>query len=192
MLNKIKLAALCVVFVGPTGAGVAQAADGQYYFGFDLGQAEARKYCRRLSNCDNADSSFRGAFGYQFNKIVSAELGFTSFGTLFEANSTTVSAEQEANAWTASAVGTWPVANRVGAFVRAGLARYNVKNTGTVGGVPVEDENSTKPYFGGGVTYDLSTNWMLRGEYQVYTNISGVDGSEDNIQAWSAGAAYRF
>ncbi|MBI2779874.1 MAG: outer membrane beta-barrel protein [Gammaproteobacteria bacterium] len=190
--NKIKLTALCMALVGTTGANVAQAAESGVYLGLNAGQAEARKYCNNITNCDSADTSVRGEVGYQFNNNLGAELGYTSFGTLFNANDNNVNAKQDASAWTASALGTWPVAERFGIFGRLGLARYNVSNSGTVQGVPVADKNSTKPYFGAGVKFDLASNWMLRAEYQLYTDISGVDGTKDNVQGWYLGGVYRF
>lgn len=190
--NKIKLTALCMALVGTTGANVAQAAESGVYLGLNAGQAEARKYCNNITNCDSADTSVRGEVGYQFNNNLGAELGYTSFGTLFNANDNNVNAKQDASAWTASALGTWPVAERFGIFGRLGLARYNVSNSGTVQGLPVVDKNSTKPYFGAGVKFDLARNWMLRAEYQLYTDISGVDGTKDNVQGWYVGGVYRF
>lgn len=190
--NKLKLTALCMALVGTTGANVAQAAENGVYLGLNAGQAEARKYCSNITNCDSADTSVRGEVGYQFNNNLGAELGYTSFGTLFNASNNNVNAKQDASAWTASAVGTWPVAERFGIFGRLGLARYNVSNSGTVQGVPVTNKNSTKPYFGAGVKFDLASNWMLRAEYQLYTDISSVDGTKGNVQGWYLGGVYRF
>lgn len=190
--NKIKFTALCMALVGTTAVNVAQAAESGVYLGLDAGQAEAHKYCDNITNCDSADTTVRGEVGYQFNDNLGAELGYTSFGTLFKANDNNVNAKQDASAWTASALGTLPIAERFGVFGRLGFARYNVSNSGTVQGVPVEDKNTTKPYFGAGVKFDLTSSWMLRAEYQLYTDISGVGGKKDNVQGWYAGGVYRF
>ncbi len=48
----------------------------------------------------------------------------------------------------------------------------------------VEDSHSTKPYLGAGMKFDLDSNWMLRDEYHIYTDIYGVDGAKDNVQTW--------
>ena len=190
--TKIKLTLLCISIVGATGVNVAQAADNGLYLGLNAGQAEARKYCENVTNCDSADTSVRGEVGYQFNANLGAELGYTSFGTLFNANDNNVNAKQDASAWTASVLGTWPFAERFGVFGRLGLAKYDVDNSGTVQGVPVVNKNDTKPYYGAGVKFDLNNNWMLRAEYQRYADISRVDGRKDNVQAWYLGGAYRF
>lgn len=190
--NKTKMTTLCIALVGTMGTNVAQAIDGNIYLGLNVGQAEARKYCRNVANCDSADTSVRGEVGYQFDDNFGAELGYTGFGTLFSANDNNVNAKQDASAWTASVLGTWPLANRFGILGRLGAAIYDVSNSGTVQGVPVESKNSIKPYIGAGATYDINSNWMLRAEYQLYLDISGVDGRKDNVQGLYAGGAYRF
>lgn len=196
--NKIKLTTLCIALVGATGANVTQAAEnGLYqsglYLGLDVGKAEARKYCNNATDCTSGDTSARGTVGFQFNSTLGAELGYTSFGTLVNSkDKNAFNAKQDASAWTASVLGTWPMAERFGLFGRLGVASYNFTNSGTVQGVPVKDDNSTKPYFGLGVKFGLSESWALRGEYQRYTDISGVNGSKDSVQGWYAGGLYIF
>jgi OOP family OmpA-OmpF porin len=193
MLNKkTNVTSLSIALVGVLGMAVAQAEEIGFYVGLDAGKAEARKYCDNITNCDSSDTSMRVEVGYDFNKNIGAEIGYTSFGTLFNANDNSINANQDASALTVSALGTLPVGERFGIFGRLGLARYDVSNSGTVQGVPVESNNSTKPYLGAGVKFDLDSNWMLRTEYQVYSDISGVRGSKDNVHAWNIGGAYRF
>lgn len=190
---KRKFPVFCLMLAGTATANMAQAAFPEgFYLGLDAGQAEARKYCDNITNCDSADTTVRAEVGYQFNKNLGAELGYTSFGTLFNASNTNVDAKQEAHAWTASAIGLWPVAQRFDIFGRIGVARYDVTNTGTVQGIPVEDKESTKPYYGVGLKFDVNDSWLVRTEYQIYTDISGVDGTQDNVHAWYLGGAYRF
>ena len=190
--NTIRVSALCMTIVGATGANVAQAVESNFYLGVDAGRAEARKYCNNVTNCDSADTSVRGELGYQFDDNFSAELGYTSFGTLFNSNDNNFNAKLDASAWTASGLGTWMFANRIGAFGRLGLAFYDVSNSGTVQGIPVENKSGTKPYVGVGAKYDITKNWMLRAEYQLYMDISGVDGRKDNVGGLYVGGAYRF
>ncbi len=191
--TKFKLTLLCMSIVGATSVNVAQAADNGLYLGLNAGKAEARKYCENITNCESADTSVRGEVGYQFNANLGAELGYTSFGTLFNANNNNFNAKQNAKAWTASVVlGTDPFAERFGVFGRVGLAKYGVSNSGTVQGVPVVNQNDTKPYYGVGVKFDLDDSWVLRAEYQRYADISRVDGVQDNVQAWHLGGVHRF
>lgn len=191
-ITKTKLATLLIVLAGSTGANMALATVEGIYLGINAGQAEAKKYCNNIANCDSTDSTVRGEIGYQFTPMLGAELGYTSFGTLFNAENNDMNAKQDASAWTLSALGTWPVAEGFGLFGRFGIAGYNTSNSGTIQNVPVKDNNSTMPYFGAGIRFDLTSQWMLRAEYQRYTDISGVDGRKDSVQAWYAGGAYSF
>ena len=192
---KTKFSALCLLLLGTASISIAQGAmlpPTGLYFGLNAGQAEVRKSCDNITNCDNADTTLRVDLGYQINSNFAAELGYASFGTLFNASNSSVNAKQEAHAWTGSAIGLWPIVPQFDIFGRVGLARYDVTNTGTLQGVPVEDKASTKPYFGAGIKFDIDNNWLLRAEYQIYTDISGVDGTQDNVHAWYLGGAYRF
>lgn len=196
MLNsKSQLNAVCLALVsmmGATGANAIDFSESGVYLGIDAGQAEARKFCKNVVNCDSSDTTVRGHVGYQFNKVLGAELGYTSFGTLFDANNDEMNASQEVSAWTLSALGTWPIVEQVGIFGRLGISRYNTDSSGTVQGVPVDDEDSTETYFGAGVKFSLGDHWALRGEYQRYMDISGADDRNDSVQAVYAGGMYIF
>lgn len=114
--------------------------------------------------------------GYHFNNIWSAELGYTSFGTLFNSSDDNFNTSQKANAWTLSGIATLPLGERFGLFGRAGVARYETNNSGTVQGVGIKDDTDLKPYFDAGVDFDLTQSFAIRAEYQYYADISGVDG----------------
>ena len=200
--NKIKLTSLCIALVGTTGATLSHAASDMgfsalhqsgLYLAVDAGQAEARKYCDNAVDCKSGDMSARAAVGYQFTPMIGTELGYTSFGTLVDSqDKNKFDAKQDASAWTASVLATWPMGEKFGVFGRAGIAGYNFTNSGTIQGVPVKDDNSTKPYFGVGVKFGLNEAWALRAEYQRYTDISGMNGSKDSVQGWYGGAMYVF
>lgn len=193
MLKRTKLISLyAALFMGTTGAHAAPMALTGFQLGLDAGQAEARKYCDNVANCDSADTSLRLSAGYQFTPNVGAELGYTSFGTLFNADNSTVVAKQDARAWTLSVLGTMPFTEKFGLLGRLGMASYNVNNSGTIQGLPIESKNSTKPYVGLGAKFNLTDSFALRAEYQVYTDISGVDGVKDNVRGIYAGGVFSF
>jgi opacity protein-like surface antigen len=192
--NGITLTALCIALSGAAFSSTASAEPATgFQIGIDGGKAEAHGACDNVTNCDSSDKSFRGNVGYQFNPYVGAEVGYTSFGTTFDTNDNQGSASQDAGAYTASVVGTIPLGDRFGLFARAGAARYNLDNKGSVQGVPVKNgDNSTKPYYGAGAKINVTDNFALRAEYQIYKNLAGVDGHNDDINAWSGGAVFTF
>jgi len=184
-----------MALIGTMGGNVAHAMDsmpGTFYVGLDAGKAEAKKYCSNIANCDSSDASVRGEVGYQFNSNFAAELGFTSFGTIFSSSDNNANAKQEASALTVSALGAYPIADRFSVFGRLGMAKYSLKNSGAIQGVAVEADSTIKPYVGIGGNFDMTDNWTARAEYQVYTDISGVDGRKDNVNAWYLGGVYKF
>lgn len=192
--NHAKSIVMGIALIGAGGVYADSAPDSNtgIIIGIDAGRADAHKYCDHAVDCDHADTSVRGDIGFQFNQYWSAELGYTSFGTLLKSHDNNFDARQKANAWTVSGIGTLPVADRLGLFGRVGAARYDTDSSGTVQGVPVKDKNRVKPYFGAGVKFDLTQNFAIRAEYQYYTDISGVDGSKDDVQGWYAGGVFRF
>lgn len=189
---KIRMALLTVAVAAATSAFAAPDSETGVVIGLDVGRAEARKNCDGVADCDDSDTSVRGDIGYQFDKNWSAELGYTSFGTLFKSNDSNFNASQKANAWTLSGIGTLPLNQHFGLFGRLGVARYETNGSGTVQGVEAKDRQDVKPYAGAGVKFNVTQSFALRAEFQYYADISGVDGSKDDVQSVYAGAVYRF
>ena len=73
-----------------------------------------------------------------------------------------------------------PVTERMDLFARAGYAYIDLDaSLATPGGAPITVEDSEEgPAVGAGVTYDLTENWQLRGDYTYYsfedTDTNGV------------------
>lgn len=194
MNTNMKKTLLGMAFSLPLLSGAAMAMDAGLTLSLDGGQAESRNACDNVTNCESDDTTVRGAIGYNFNNTWAAELGYTSFGTVFDSsannNTTAFGAKQDANAITASVIGTWPFSDRFGLYGRVGAARFD--NDREVQGVPVDTDNRTKPYFGAGVKFGLTDNFALRGEYQVYKDLADVGGVKDDVQAWSGGVLFTF
>lgn len=161
-----------------------------FTFGLNYGQAEARKFCEDITPCDSADASAKADIGYQFNDVWGLEASYVSFGTIFDTSESTFVATQKSRALTASVLGTIPITHWFGIYGRAGLAQYESEGSGTVLGVPVNDEKGSTPFWGAGVRFNFNKHFALRGEYQNYANISRVDGRKDDVQAVYAGLLY--
>lgn len=155
--------------------------------GLDYGQAEATKFCDNIANCDNADNSMKAEIGFQFTRGFGLELGYTSLGTLLDARDSQFRATQESSARTLSAVGLMSFNDAFGIYGRLGAASYTTDSAGTVASVPVRDQDGVTPFYGVGVKLGITDNFSLRAEYQVYSDISRVDGREDDVHAMYAG-----
>lgn len=158
----------------------------------DAGQAEARDACDNVVNCSSDDTAVRGSVGWQFNRMFGIEAGYSSFGTVFESSSSTFRASQDANAWTLSVLGTLPLHERIGLYGRIGAARFDNDTSGVVQGVPVSEDNRTKPYYGVGLGFALTDNVALRAEYQRYKDLADIGGIRDDVDAWSGGVVFGF
>lgn len=167
-------------------------AAGGITLGLDYGQVEARKFCENITNCDSGDASTKAEVGFQLNKMFGVELGYTSLGTLLDANDNQFMASQDSSAVTLSGLGLFSFSDRFGVYGRLGVAKYNTDSSGTVASVPVKDQDGTTPFYGAGVKLGLTENFSLRAEYQVYADISRVDGKKDNVQGIFAGILFQL
>lgn len=194
MQKHIRTPLFCLALALPSFSGLALADDmgTGLTLGLDGGRAEARNACDNVINCSSDDDTFRVSLGYQFTPMIGVEAGYSSFGTVFESNNNSVAATQDANAWTLSVLGTIPVGERFGIYGRAGAARFDNDNSGTVQGVAVDNDNRTKPYFGAGVKFGLTENFALRAEYQRYKDLANIGGIKDDVDAWSGGVVFSF
>ena len=195
--QKIYMSALCATIAGFSLAPAAFAQEDEstgWTIGLDYGRTEAKKYCEHITNCDDTDNGPRVEVGYDFNKNWGVELGYTSFGTNFDADADagSLSVEQKANAVTLSAIGTIPVNDWFGVFGRLGYARYDTNNRGSIDGVPVKDESGNSPYWGAGVKFTVNEQFALRVEYQNYRDLSNQNGHKDDVQGLFAGGVYHF
>lgn len=163
-----------------------------FNMGIDYGRTEAKKFCDHITNCDSVDNGPKLEVGYSFNETFSAELGYTSFGTLLDSKDNTFTAKQEANAVTLSAIAAMPLNTMFDLYLRGGVAWYNTDDKGEVDGVPVHDHNGTTPFWGAGAKWNINERFALRVEYQGYLDISRADGHEDDVQGLYAGVLFQL
>lgn len=189
---KTKMVLVSLALAGVANVCAAYEEDYGVVIGVDVGRAEAHKFCDGLLDCNSDDTSLRVDIGYQFNNNWSTEFGYTSFGTLLDSNDNDFQVSQKSNAWTLSGIGTLPLGELFGVYGRAGVARYETDSSGTVQDVPVKNYKDVKPYVGAGVNLNVTYQFALRLEYQVYADISRADGSDDDVQGLYAGVSYRF
>ena len=194
--RNLYLSALCATLTTMSFAPSTFAAteESGFTLGIDYGRTEAKKYCDHITNCDSTDKGPKIEVGYVFNKNFSAEFGYTSFGTVFDADNDEGSASitQKSNAITLSLLGTIPVVDWFDIYGRVGYARFDSNNKGSVEGVRLEDEDGYSPFYGAGVKFNLNEQFAIRVEYQNYADLSDQPGRKDDVQGVYAGVLYRF
>ena len=165
-------------------AGPALAQDQGGYAGLTLGQSKQKDACDGVSgagiSCDDKDTAWRILGGYQFNKNLAAELGYTDAGEV--SASGTFSASIEAKIWELVAVGSWPFTPNFSAYGKLGFAWSEVKGFG-------QNESGLDLTYGFGASFAFSPTVAFRAEWQKYPDAG--DGATD-IDVLSVGAIFRF
>lgn len=139
-----------------------------WYAGVGLGQASHDVDCAGTTSCDDKDTAWKLFGGYQFNKYLGVEVGYTDLGkaSLSDAISTTTF---EANGFEVLAVGTYPINQQFEIFGKAGFFLWDLEAKDNVFGRI--SESGTDLTFGIGAKYNFSKNLGLRLEWQRYNDI---------------------
>lgn len=190
--HQLYRSAFSAALLGMTIAPSVLAEEPGFTLGVDYGRAEARKFCDNITDCDNSDNSPKVEIGYAFNQNFSAELGYTSFGTLMDSSDSTFAVSEDAHAVTLSVVGALPLNEIFAIYARGGIAWYETDNSGDVLGVPVEDDDGTTPFLGAGLKWTATESFAVRLEYQNYMDISRADGNEDDVHGVYAGILFQL
>lgn len=179
------------------GSSPVLAQDAGFYLGGSLGQSKSNETCDGFPvACDDKDTAWRIFGGYQFNRYISAELGYADLGTPASASGTVsgvaVVANTEVTAWDLVAVGSYPI-GRFSIYGKLGLYRAETETSGSVAGIPLTgSDTNTDITFGAGAGFDITRNLRIRGEWQRYQNVGGDSGGEDDVDVFSVGLLWRF
>lgn len=175
-------------------AGPALAQDQGWYAGLTLGQSKQKDACDGVSgagiSCDDKDTAWRILGGYQFNKNLAVELGYTDVGEV--SASGTFSASIEAKIWELVAVGSWPFTPNFSAYGKLGMYRGDTDFSTNNPAFANESESNTDLTYGIGVRWDFTRNLGARAEYQIYKDIGGGNIGEGDVDVISVGVIWKF
>src|SRR5258708_6415930 len=84
----------------------AQVDKSAFYLGAGVGQSKAKDWCTGAGgfSCDDKKTAWKAFGGYQFNRYLSAELGYANLGK-FTASGFGLTDEAKVTAWDLSAIG---------------------------------------------------------------------------------------
>jgi len=195
MIGKFK-AGLSVVGVASAMmiAAPAVAQDQGFYAGLTLGQSKQKDACDGLGggvSCDDNDTAWRILGGYQFNKHLAVELGYTDVGEV-SASAGTARASIEAKIWELVAVGSWPFTPNFSAYGKLGMYRGDTDFTTNIPGFSNESESNSDLTYGLGVRWDFTKNLGVRAEYQIYKDVGGGNIGEGDVDVISIGVIWKF
>jgi len=173
-------------------AAPAAAQDQGWYAGLHLGQSNAKDACDGIGgggvSCDDEDTAWRILGGYQFNKNLAAEFGYSDLGEA-SASGPGGSASIESTAWELVAVGSWPFTPNFSAYGKLGM--YRGETDASAPGVS-ESESNTDLTYGLGVRWDFTKNLGVRAEYQIYKDMGGGNIGESDVDVISVGVIWKF
>lgn len=206
---KIGLIALTLA-----GAQVAAAAEPGWYVGANVGQSNADMdnngvvasrlaegfNTNRLTKHDS-DNAFKVFGGYQFNNYFALEAGYFDLGefgykTFQDQPWAVFTADTKLRGMNVDLVGFLPIGEKLSAFARVGVTRYDSKDSyrgfGAVTVVPFGDSDRDSSHkFGAGLQYDFTQNVSMRLESERY-DIEDVMFRDTDVDMYSVGVVYRF
>jgi OOP family OmpA-OmpF porin len=178
--------ASAVAFAGPA---AAQDRPG-FYVGGSLGQSEHADQCEGVGagiSCDDKDTAWKVFGGYQFNRYVAVEVGYTNLGEATAAAGG-VTVTDEATAFEVVAVGMYPIIDRLSVYGKLGLFRGELDRSSNNPAVVTGSNSQTDITFGFGLRYDITSNIAVRGEWQTYREVGDIT----DVNVISIGALFRF
>jgi opacity protein-like surface antigen len=189
------------IFIGVTlaaGAGLAQAQtatiDNGIYFGFGLGQSEAKEYdCSARPQCENHGSTVKYLVGYQFARNWSTELGFTDLGKVRSETPGTFQEDIKARLGELTIVGSYPFNGRFMIYGKAGGYYAHTTDDVVSNGVSARVSESA-----GGVTWGFGAQYFVwrglaaRLEAQRYMKVGGGNLGDSDYNTFTIGLLYKL
>lgn len=162
------------------------------YLGFGAGRSDLKFTCPTTGPCDTKGKDYKLYGGWQVHPMVAVEVGYSDMG-----RGTFGSSIIKANAWEASAVGTWGIpmgAQGIGLSVLGRLGLYTGEAKQTTPSTGAEFKHgTTRLTFGAGVQADLSRILAVRAEWQRFNKMGGGGlGTKADVDGWTVGALWRF
>ena len=178
---RTALAALMMLLLAPCGA---QA--GELFVSASIGSADLDEDFDGFTVNDSS-TAFRLTGGWRFNEHFSLEAGYHNFGD-FEAIPGDVPgldrARLSADGFTFGAAGSLPVSERFALTARAGAFFWN--GSAKINNVTVASPDDVNPFFGAGLSFDVSESFALTADWTRYE----LDGVNSGVA--SVGLQYRF
>ena len=170
----------------------AVAQDAGFYIGASVGNSKTGDSCSDLAagvSCDDKTTTLKLLGGYQFNRYIAAELGYSDSLAKVSASGGGLTEDLKVRALELVAIPSYPIGD-FSVFGKLGVyAARTEDKTNFAGDVSESNSNVT---FGAGVGYRIHRNFSARLEWQRYSKVGGGDLGKDDIDVLSVGALYHF
>lgn len=176
------------------------ASDTPFYVGAGLGVSNASKACTNIGgdgfsgSCHKKDNGIKIVGGYKFSENLSAEIGYVNLGE-FKASGTATSgaidAKSKISGFQFGVLGQFVVGESFSLLGKLGGFRWDQKVSGTAS--PTLSTGGTKGidlFYGFGIQYDFTRNFVLRTEWERYRDIGKSNKSD--VDLFSVNALWMF
>ena len=193
MKARVGFSAFALAMAGlaaPVALAQTTAAGTQLYLGGTFGQSVWRPGCPAARSCEDTDRALRAFAGYQINRNLAAEVGFSNLGKVTGIDPSGRDLSVKGNAWDASLVAGLPLGTTLSLYGRLGAFRGNAEGGGTV--FTGSKETNYGATYGFGAQPDVTGNLALRGEFQRFAGIGGSTLPDSDVDVISFGALWRL
>jgi OOP family OmpA-OmpF porin len=165
--------------------GAAVAGEG-FYAGASIGKASLDDDFDGL-DIDDDTTAYRIVGGWWVNHFFALEAGYHDFGDFeqsFTINGVPNKAKLSADGYTLGLLGSYPLANRISVFGRAGAFFWD--GEAQINRVSQASPQETNPYLGLGISYAMTNSFSVNGDWSHY------ELEDTSSDVFSIGLQFRF
>jgi len=180
------------------------AQDSGWYLGASAGQSKAKDACPDQIpvglSCDDTSGAYSVFGGYQVNKYLGAEFGYTYLGEI-KVSAPGISETDKAWGFELLGVGTIPINPQFEVYGKAGVFFWDYEADCTGASCPLSSlsETGTDFTYALGAKFNFTRNVGVRVQYQRYkdigvdTTIGGVSvNAKSDVDVISVGVVFKF
>jgi OmpA-OmpF porin, OOP family len=169
--------------------------DSGFYVGAGGGRVKGEFSC--VATCDNKDTTWHGYVGYQINRHLAIEGGYSDFGSIESTGSifgSTATARVDTTAVELAMLGIAPFTEKFSAYIKLGMYRYDSDAVLTGAVIGTSNAKGTEFTIGMGLQYSITDHIGARLEWQRYNDVSsGAPGlAKDDLTAWRLSGRIKF
>ena len=172
-------------------AGAAAAQEAGFYVGASAGTSKISSGgCEEGGlpsgvSCEDTTTSFKVFGGYQFNRNLALEAGYTDNLATLELRGFGQSVETTASAFELLVVPSLPVTESFSIYGKLGVYAANTE-------VRTVSESNTGGTIGAGLAWHINKNLTARADWQRYASIGGDTVGEADVDTFNIGLLVRF
>jgi OOP family OmpA-OmpF porin len=184
-VSTFKLSVMALILVRLITPFQAEAGDG-FYAGASIGSANLDDDFDGFE-VDDDTTAYRLIGGWWVNRYFALEAGYQNFGDFeqdFSINGELQQAKLSADGYTLGVQGSYPLANRISVYGRAGWFFWD--GEAEVNNVTQASPEDSNPYLGLGLSYDITDSFSVNSDWSRYELESA------NSDVFSIGFQFRF